>query len=181
MSSDHTTLASRDAGVPISRARSYERLTIITGPSGAGKTTWCQNAASQARAAVLPVAGLVSPSIFEAGCRVGIAVIDLKTGLQRVLATRHKSEQEGKCQWRFHQDAILWANHCMQAARARDILLIDELGPLELVHGQGFQQAVALIDAAIFNQAFVVIRPSLLELAQSRWPGAHLLRLGGRL
>jgi hypothetical protein len=181
MPSDLTSLASKYAGVFNSQARACEQLTIISGPSGAGKTTWCQNAAIQAHAAVLPVAGLISPAIFERGEKVGIAVVDLKSGERRVLATRRPPEREGGCVWRFHPDAILWANHCLQAVRARDILFVDELGPLELLHGQGFQQGLILIDAGFYSQAFVVVRPSLLPVARSRWPGAHLLRMGNRL
>ena len=181
MPTEHTSLASYPAGVLIPEARIFEQLTILSGPSGAGKTTWCQNAALQGEAAALPVAGLISPAILEHGQKVGIAVVDLKSGERRVLATRRQSEQEDGCRWCFNPETIEWANRCLQKISPRDILFIDELGSLELIRSQGFIEAMKLIDEDCCSQAFVVVRPSLLQLARDRWPGAHLLQLRSRL
>jgi nucleoside-triphosphatase THEP1 len=181
MPAEHISLASSDAGVLVSQGQSFDQLTFITGPSGAGKTTWCREAAIQAQAAGLPVAGLICPAIYEKERKVGIGVLDLKSGQRRVLATRHQPEQEGSCQWDFNLEAIDWANRWLQAVKPSDILFIDEFGPLELLRGQGFQEGVKRIEEGCFDQAFVVVRPSLLQLARERWPGAQILRLGGRL
>jgi hypothetical protein len=51
-------------------------------------------------------------------------------------------------------------------------LVIDELGPLEFNQGKGLVSALTLIDAQRYNLSFVVIRPSLLQLAKTRWPWA---------
>jgi len=181
MPSEPNSLASYPAGVLYSQARSYEHLTIITGPSGAGKSTWCQEAAIQAQNAELPVAGLISPAVIEQGRKVAIAVVDLKTGQRRLLATRHQPEREGGCEWAFDQESIIWANRCLQFVSPTDILFVDELGPLELVRGQGFVEGLKRIDEGDYNQGFVVVRPSLLSIARDRWPGAGHLRLGNHL
>jgi len=69
---------------------------------------------------------------------------------------------------------------CSQAPRMRSdlfpvpdssnpVLLIDEIGPLELVSNKGFIAALELLDAVIYPDALVVIRSSLIEIACSRW------------
>ena len=81
----------------------------------------------------------------------------------------------------FNLRAVAWANQRLQTVRAGEILFVDELGPLEFERGEGFQQALALLDSGNYEEAFVVVRLSLLDLAFKRWPGARLLRLGERL
>ncbi len=61
-------------------------LTLLTGPRGCGKTTECLALFEQARAGGLDVAGLISPAVFEGEQKVGIAVLNLRTGHSRPLA-----------------------------------------------------------------------------------------------
>jgi hypothetical protein len=51
----------------------------------------------------------------------------------------------------------------------------DELGPLEWQHGQGWSAGLAAVETRAFLTALVVVRPSLVELAQARWPDAEVL------
>ncbi len=156
-------------------------LTLITGPRGAGKTTWCAALVEQARAASLSVGGLLSPARFEAGCKNGIMLVNLYTGEQRPLGcleARPGFSQRIGC-WHFDPAALDWANAAVAAAAPVDITIIDELGPLELEQGAGFTAALDLLDAGRYRAAWVVIRPELLPTAQARWPRAHVLEVPG--
>lgn len=156
-------------------------LTVITGPRGVGKTTWCTALVAQARAADLSVGGLLSPARFEAGHKIGIRLVALHTGEERLLGSREAlpgfSQQVG-C-WHFDPAALQWANAALQALPPVDVTVIDELGPLELEQGAGFTAALDLLDASRYRAAWVVIRPELLAAAQARWPGARVLELPG--
>jgi len=61
------------------------------------------------------------------------------------------------------------------AAQQVPLLIIDELGPLELVRSAGYTEALKLLDEERYKDAIVVIRPSLLALAQERWPHAEVI------
>jgi nucleoside-triphosphatase THEP1 len=55
------------------------------------------------------------------------------------------------------------------------LLVVDELGPLEFIHNQGFTAALDVHDAARYQHALIVVRPSLVEVAQKRWAVAEVL------
>ena len=57
--------------------------------------------------------------------------------------------------------------------------MIDELGPLELEEGHGYQEALRLLDEERYHTALVVVRPALLPLACLRWPDAQVYSLEG--
>lgn len=56
------------------------------------------------------------------------------------------------------------------AIEACDLLLIDELGPLEWIEEGGFRSAFAALDTDCYRWAVAVVRPNLLHLACQRWP-----------
>jgi len=181
MNRGKTSLASMNAGVFVSKEPMQDNMTVITGQTGAGKSTWCLEAAAQARAAGYVVGGLLSPAIFENGRKVGIGLLDLQTSERRTLAKRNPAAQDGSgCQWEFDPQAIEWANRVLGSIRSVDVVFIDELGPLELLRGSGFQEGVRLLDEGMYASAFVVIRPSLLGVARQRWPLMHVYHLTQR-
>lgn len=89
-------------------------------------------------------------------------------------------------QWRFNPCTLHWGNTILSHARAKsktpqpeyaDLLIIDELGPLEFRRQQGLQAAMKLIDAWRSNLICVTIRPSLIGAARMRWPWARILQI----
>ncbi len=156
-------------------------LAIVTGERGDGKTTWCAALVEAARAGGLRVEGLLSPAVFEEGpegrIKVRIDLVSLAEGGRRCLALPAKVGAGGlPLSWRFDEDAVAWGNGILARAGGGDLVLIDELGPLEFTYGGGFTEGLALLDAGRYRAAVVVIRPELLAEAQARWPGAVVVR-----
>ena len=163
---------------------------ILTGGRGAGKSTWCFTLAEAARSRGFSVAGVLSRAIFAndsfppAERKVRIDLVDLTTGDARTLATPGDPDAEGHgMRWHFHNETIAWGNAALEAAGAAtsgshrgaaDLLIIDELGPLELTHGRGLTAGLALLDERGYSFAVVVIRPELVPQAQQRWPDAEV-------
>jgi len=54
---------------------------------------------------------------------------------------------------------------------------MDELGPLELVRGQGLTAGLEAVDSRLFTLALVVIRPELLEVARKRWQHGRVVTI----
>ena len=98
-------------------------------------------------------------------------VADLNTGdaPQMGLHTRR---------WRFSTDALEWCNKILKAAVPCDLLVIDELGPLEFERGEGLLAAFEAVDSRQFETCLVVVRPSLVEKARRRWPDAGAINIG---
>jgi ABC-type cobalamin/Fe3+-siderophores transport system ATPase subunit/nucleoside-triphosphatase THEP1 len=158
--------------------RSPQRL-VVTGARGSGKSRWCAALVAAARGRGLRVAGVASPAVLEGGRKVAIDVVDLAGDARRRLAELRHADEPGTAtqRWRFDEEALSWGNAALRAAAAArvDLLVVDELGPLEFVRGVGFVDGVAALDAGRFAVACVVVRPSLVDEALRRWPDATVV------
>jgi len=158
---------------------------LVTGERGAGKTLFCRALVEAARA--LPgspeVAGVLSPRVYEASEQVGIEAVDLRTGERRRLASLRAAGEpalsEATKLWRFHEEALAWGNRVLASAVPCGLLVVDELGPLELEEGRGWMAGLAAIDSGAFVAAVAVVRPALLARALGRWPAAEVVRPEG--
>lgn len=161
-----------DLAAILEKGEEIPQLVIVTGESGAGKTKWCQEQIQWARQQGWNVAGLLSPAIFQDGQKVGIDLLDLSSGEKRQLAKLrpHYLPQATIKKWAMDPLTLAWANDCLQAIGPCDLLVVDELGPLEFNRGQGFTPAFPLIERGDYQIALIIVRPTLLEQAQSRWP-----------
>jgi nucleoside-triphosphatase len=161
------------------------QLFLLTGGRRTGKTTLCLDLVQQARAHQVKAAGLISPGHYEGGNRTGIYLQDVESGEQRLLATESKQQSEGASQqkistgcWGFSTEVLDWGNLCLQRySDGCELLILDELGPLEFKRGQGLVAGLALLDSRRYKQAVAVVRPELLEMARSRWPWSTVLEI----
>ncbi len=169
------------------------KLFLLTAPSGAGKTTWCLQLAKDAADVGIPVSGLCSPAIFEMEHKIAIDLLDLRTSTRKRLATLKPETSIGLAteHWLFDETTVQWGNSLLKRpegfidqARSEnnpsgrdELFILDELGPLELERNLGFTAAFPILDARQHHLACVVVRPSLLSLAQARWHWAEVLNL----
>lgn len=155
------------------------QLFILSGPRAAGKTRWCRSLADQAAKRGYIASGLLSPGLFEEGRKTGIALLDLSSGESKRLANRRPltPDQPGSSRWLFDQSVFDWGNRLLAAIEACQLLIVDELGPMELRHGGGLSAGLKLLSARRYAVACVVVRPSLLPDAQARWPWAEVVNL----
>jgi iron complex transport system ATP-binding protein len=154
------------------------QLIIVTGLSGAGKTTWCKNLVEKAKENGYEVEGILSPGIFEGKRKVGIEVLDLHSGEKKQLAKlREGSRSEiATPRWEFDSQSLEWANQRLENGSGSDLLIIDELGPLEFLQNEGLLAGFKRLNQGDFQVACVVVRSSLLQKAIERWPYAYVVR-----
>lgn len=153
------------------------QLFLITGLRGVGKTTWCGDLLRLAQARGLRTAGLWSPAVFANGQKNGIDMVDVHTGQRRRLANLRGKETAAvsTIQWAFDPAVIDWGNQVLDNLPESDLLVIDELGPLEFLRNEGLLAGLRVLDAGAYRVAVVVVRPSLLPEAQARWPYAQVI------
>lgn len=157
-------------------------LIVISGEVGTGKTTYCTGIAQYVRAQGQRVGGLLSVGAFVAGAKVAIDLQDLTTGETRRLAIRRARPDLSSPtpNWQFDEAALRWGNAVLAATPACDLLIIDELGPLELLHGVGYQAAFPLIEREAYRLACVVVRRALVEVFTARFKVSEVFVLGER-
>lgn len=157
---------------------------LITGERGAGKTRLCRDLVEAVRSLPGPpvVGGVLSLRVYEGEEQVGIQVVDLRTGRRRRLASLRAAGEPAPSEatklWRFHEDALKWGNDALTASLPCDLLVVDEIGPLELEEGRGWAAGLSAVDSGAFTAAVVVVRPRLLPVALSRWPDAEVVKAG---
>jgi nucleoside-triphosphatase len=164
---------------------SHPTRLLITGERGAGKTVFCRTLVEAARALPGPlvVGGVLSPRVYAGEEQVGIEVVDLRTDRHRRLASLRAAGEpvlsKATKLWSFHEEALDWGNDLLASAVPCDLLVVDELGPLELEEGRGWSAGLSAVDSGAFTAAVVVVRPCLLALALARWPDAEVMEAGG--
>lgn len=141
---------------------------ILTGPSGSGKTTACRELMALARQRGLDCAGIVCPARFENGRKTGIDLLNVRTGERRPLAKVDDRPADLRIgPFRFDTPAMRWGIAVLDAACPCDVLIVDEIGPLELARGQGWVNALDVLRAGRFGAAVAVVRPGLVDALRS--------------
>jgi nucleoside-triphosphatase len=106
---------------------------LLTGPPRAGKTTLVGRLAGELAAAGVAVGGFVTREIREDGERAGFTVEEIG-GSSALLA--HVALPEGPMVGRYHVDVAAFEGLALpaiqRAARRGGVVIIDELGQMEL-------------------------------------------------
>jgi nucleoside-triphosphatase THEP1 len=157
-----------------------QSLVLLTGPSGSGKTTFCRKLVAQVHGTNALVGGFICPAVFENGKKIGIDMLNVASGERRRLGKRSQARKGATVGgWQLDRDVLAWGNQILRNLKDEALIVIDEIGPLELEDGYGYQEALHLLDERRYQKALVVVRSSLLPLAKLRWPRAQVLDLEG--
>ena len=140
-------------------------IVVVSGWRDVGKTSYCQRAVDAYRAAGRTVHGLLSPGRFEQQKKTGFFAQDLRSRETRLAASTIPAELDGiqLGPWTFDAQVFAWGNRCLQQADGADVLVIDELGPLEFNRQIGWMAGFDLLRRKNYRLALVVIRPECLE------------------
>lgn len=156
-------------------------LVVLSGASGCGKTTLCAGVVAAARARGLAVAGLLTRPRLVDGRQASLEVEDLVGGERRPLAQTRTGADPGAGlatgDWRFEPEGLAWGTRALKRACPCDVLVVDELGPLELVRNRGWTAGLDVLRAGRYRLALAVVRPSLLPHFQERLGSSDFLTL----
>ena len=122
---------------------SMSRVLILTGAPGVGKTTVLTKTVDALKAKGVRVGGMVTREVREDNVRVGFEILDLTNNKHGWLA--HVKGQEGPQVGKYNVNLkdldIIGTTAITQALEKCDVIVIDEIGPMELF-SQKFKQEV---------------------------------------
>ncbi len=150
-------------------------IALLSGEIGVGKTTICQRVLALARKRGYRCGGLLTPAIFSPeGNKIGIEALDLLSGRSWLLA-RTDRPMDGPQIGPYHFEARA-LQRCLtvidQAAQECDLLVIDEIGPLELEQNKGLTPALDILPHT--PRALVVVRHALLDRLSAHLNGVEM-------
>lgn len=159
-----------------------DMITIITGESGVGKTTFLLKKIQQIKNSGRTVHGIITPPLYnEQHEKIGFSALNTDTGEEWELARTDKI-LSGPSYGPFHFSEKGFAKANSELSRnlksKKRILFLDEIGPLELKHKEGYYPVFNLLETISPAQNIIlVIRPSLIEEFINRYIPRHKYRI----
>ncbi len=152
-------------------------IVLVSGQINAGKTSFCRSLAAAVRIQGKAVAGILSPGLWQDGEKVGVELHFLGGG-QRLLLAHSQELLDGPTfgRFSFSRAAISAGNLHLRTLQniPLDLLILDEIGPLECQLDGGLQQVWPLLQSGRYRLAVITTRPRLLSCWQERFPKAIL-------
>jgi len=121
-----------------------KRLIFVTGRPGVGKTSVLLRVADALKMRGYRVGGMISREVREGGVRVGFEIVDFYTGRRGWLAHVNQPAGPQVSKYRVNLSDLnaLGANSIRNAVANADIVVVDEIGPMELF-STAFKEAVS--------------------------------------
>lgn len=148
----------------IEREAAARNIFVVSGEFGSGKSAFCQQTVVRLGSAGIHTAGLLSPGRYIDGKKTGFWCENIASGERRLMASSLPDEIRGERfgMWTFDPAVVAWGNQVLAEITQTDVLIIDEIGPLEFNLKSGWIQAIDTLKLAEYSRALVVIRPTCL-------------------
>jgi nucleoside-triphosphatase THEP1 len=147
------------------------RVVLLTGKVGIGKTTVAERVVGQAVRHGVTCKGLLTPAMKNCcGQKTGIWGMDIATGQRKTLARTDRDLGGPRMgQYSFDSAVLDWATEVLLKAVGNcDLLVVDEIGKLELWHDTGLAPILSPLASGKIDRALVLIRDFMLEDLQHK-------------
>lgn len=145
------------------------KIVVVTGARQVGKSTVLRRTLTLLQEAHLQISGLLT-------ARTGshdLTVTEVHTGATYPLTDAYvPSPTSPTPHFTMSADAFARSTQALTASFPTQVFVLDEIGPMELVHRQGWVNALDLLRRERYDQALVVVRPELLGTALEAFPGS---------
>jgi nucleoside-triphosphatase len=157
-----------------------KRILLITGAPGSGKTTVLSKTVDALKGHGVSIGGMISRESRDSCAREGFEVIDLNSGKHGWLAHVHQKTgpQVGKYRVNLSDLERIGVKAVCEATQKFDVVVIDEIGPMELFSVK-FKQAVqAALESSKVVLAVVHAKAKDPLISEAKGlPGAELFNV----
>lgn len=162
-------------GFYVPRAAGNRGIVILTGGTGSGKTTRAGEVVDVLRRRGFEVGGILATGLLAAVHRSGFDLVDLRTGQTTAWCRERQMDAHAEQRWgRFE-----FTTEGLQLGRAAlavggppaDVMVLDEVGPLELAGG-GWADCLDLLVENFGGPILLVARLAVVDAVRTRWGSA---------
>lgn len=141
-----------------------KKVYIISGHSNDEKTNWIMKSVEFLKEKNLSFAGVVAPGVWVDDEKTGIDSFLLPNEELVHLAVRKPDFSEGYSRkWKIDDEVMKKINTHLGNLGDCNYVVIDEIGPLEIIKKQGFTNALKILEEGYYQNVIVALRPSLVE------------------
>jgi nucleoside-triphosphatase THEP1 len=134
-------------------------IVLLTGERQIGKSTLCRKLVGRLFDGGYQVSGLLTR-------RTGshdLEVTEIHTAQTYPLTLPFDPRVERPLgHFLFSPEAVELSNKALDTSFPTQVFVLDELGPLELRHHQGWVKVIYMLAEQVYNAAIIVVRPELL-------------------
>lgn len=138
-------------------------ILVLTGPVHGGKTTFLERSLARRAARGFAPSGFLSVAVTGASGATGYDLLELKTGRRHPYLRREgEPDAERSGPFFFVSSTLERARSIIREADPRELLIVDEVGPLELLGG-GLWPALREALSRPGMRCLLVVREEILE------------------
>ncbi|MFH1011226.1 MAG: nucleoside-triphosphatase [bacterium] len=141
-------------------------MILFVGPVGGGKTTVLAHLVSEWRQSGKDVRGLLAHRVMEDGCPIGYDMEVIGEKKRSVLARKEGIGIERTGPFVFFDEALARGRRALRDAAKADIVVVDEVGPLELRGGGWASEVERLLSESEAVVIFVVREDLQLQIIE---------------
>ncbi len=146
------------------------KIYIVTGTIGEGKTAWLAKLTGLLKEKGVSVGGILALRIVEEGTTTGYDVSDIATGNRTPFLRHTGNETMGVERFTVNDAGYEAGNRALgyEAIRDKDVIIVDEIGPLELKDlgwSEGLEGLLKETDAVLI----IAVRKSLTEAVTGKF------------
>ncbi|MDT8400573.1 MAG: nucleoside-triphosphatase [Bacteroidales bacterium] len=157
------------------------RVFIISGKKGEGKTSLAAKLAGMLRENTYRVGGILTERVMDRGETSGYDLLDIEAGNKiKFLRKSHDDTPEKIGSYSIYPAALDLGRNILCGGSARTITVIDEVGRLEL-GGGGWSECLSLLLNRNEGIVILTVRDSLLEKVIKKWGivNFHIINISG--
>ena len=159
----------------------HHQILVISGPVHGGKTTFVSMLADMLKDHGIEPCGFICKGRFTGGERSAFTLVDLEDGSEIAFATtRKRPGWERFRRFYINPEALAKGERIARKAvrEGSDLLVVDEVGPLEL-EGGGWSGILEMLAVERNLMQIWVARQQIVDALRQRWriPGENIFRL----
>lgn len=156
------------------------RAWLLTGPPGIGKSTVVSRVIYQVRSKGFGVGGCLTKETRKGRERVGFTIVDLLSGVSGALASTEGSlgPRVGRYRVNVRGLAEIGGGALRAAAAQADLIVIDEIGPMELTSAEFRRGVEACLESGkpVLAVVHEMMKDPLIEEVRSL-PGKEIVEV----